>query len=168
MTGPFYRNSQLALMAGTGTSHPTGNNFRPLGQNFPAVFANGLVVDVLYLIRTESANFSSGLSVSAISIHNPFVLLPNSLKRQIAVIGVRFIKTPEITHRQAVSSLGLLKAGRLRGKRNIVPVAGLTARAGIRKIRLIHDYFVSRSFLAGLILVAAALKLPLYGNHPTF
>ena len=74
MSGTFDRNSQLTLMFCAGAGDSARNDFRSLRQNLAAVFADGLVIDVLDFINTESADFSAGLSATVISFHESRLL----------------------------------------------------------------------------------------------
>ena len=66
MPGTLDCYGQLTLMPGAGTGHTAGNDFRPLGKDLAAVFADGLIVDILNFVDAERADFSAGFSAAAI------------------------------------------------------------------------------------------------------
>src|SRR5699024_5753767 len=72
--GALDSDGQLALMPGAGAGNPSGDDLRSFRQDLAAVFADGLVIDVLDLINTESADFSAGLSAAVVSFHGSRLL----------------------------------------------------------------------------------------------
>ena len=73
---------ELALMSCAGTGNTSGDDLSSLRQDLAAVLTDGLVIDVLDFINTESADFSAGLSATGISFHESR-LLSAKLRNQI-------------------------------------------------------------------------------------
>lgn len=79
MTRALDRSREVALMSCAGTCYTAGKDLSSLGQvTADAVYI--LVVDMLYLINTESANFLAALSASVRSVsHLEFSFRENYL-----------------------------------------------------------------------------------------
>ena len=78
MASALDSDGQLTLMLGAGAGYTAGNDLSSLREDLAAVFADGLVVDGLDFINTESTDFSAGLSATVVSFHGTGLLSQES------------------------------------------------------------------------------------------